>query len=91
MGISRQTLVVTFTKRESALKGKARVAVDEQLFVTKKKDRAIFIHGFAKNEKSNLSKNELNALKELAKILLALSSEKIKVAIKNGDFVEVKS
>ena len=54
-------------------------------------DRAIFIHGFAKNEKSNLSTKELNAFKELAKILLGLSPEDLATAIENGNFIEVKS
>ncbi len=38
-------------------------------------DRAIFIHGFAKNEKTNLSKKELTALKEFSKILLGFSEK----------------
>jgi hypothetical protein len=58
-------------KKEFGLRGKAKVAVEEQLFATKREiDRAIFIYGFAKNEKSNLSKKELYAFKELSKILL---------------------
>jgi len=63
--------------------------VTEQLFVTKKGDRAIFIHGFAKNEKSNLSPKELKALKELSKILIGFSIKQINTAVKNGDFIEV--
>ena len=56
----------------------------------KKKDKIIFIHGFAKNEKSNLTKKELAGFKEFAQILLDLSPKEIKTAIKNGDFIEVK-
>jgi hypothetical protein len=78
-------------KKRIRFEGQGKSGGGRTIICYKKKDRAIFIHGFAKNEKSNLSKKELNALKELAKILLALSSEKITVAIKNGDFVEVKS
>jgi hypothetical protein len=48
------------------------------------------VHGFAKKEKSNLSQKELVAFKELAKVLLGFSTEEINIAIKNGDFVEVK-
>jgi len=51
---------------------------------------AIFIHGFAKSEKSNLSSQELVAFKELAKILLELSPDALSLAIKNSDFIEVK-
>jgi hypothetical protein len=57
----------------------------------KRDDRAIFIHGFAKKEKDNLSAKELLIFKELSKILLALSLTEIEIAIKNGDLVEVKS
>ncbi len=57
----------------------------------KKGDRAIFIHGFAKNEKSSLSKKELLAFKELSKILLRLSPEEMEIAIENKDLIEVKS
>ena len=56
----------------------------------KQADRAIFIHGFAKNEKSNLTRKELIAFKELAKVLLLLSESDIDSAIINGDFIEVK-
>jgi len=57
----------------------------------KKGDRAIFVYNFAKNEKSNLSKKELIAFKELSKILLKLSPEEIEIAIKNKDLIEVGS
>ena len=56
----------------------------------KRADKAIFIHGFAKNEKSNLTRKELIAFKELAKVLVLLSESDIDWAILNGDFVEVK-
>jgi hypothetical protein len=78
-------------KKRIRFEGQGKSGSGRTIICYKKDDRAIFIHGFAKNEKSNLSKKELDALKELAKILLALSSEKITVAIKNGDFTEVKS
>ncbi len=52
--------------------------------------KAIYVHGFAKNEKSNLSQKELIALKEFAKILLGLSEAQIQTALQAGDFIEVK-
>ena len=78
-------------KKRIRFEGQGKSGGGRTIICYKKDDRAIFIHGFAKNEKSNLSKKELNALKELAKILLGLSSEEIMIAIKNGDFIEVKS
>jgi hypothetical protein len=78
-------------KKRIRFEGQGKSGGGRTIICYKKEDRAIFIHGFAKNEKSNLSQKELNALKELAKILLRLSSEEIIIAIKNGDFIEVKS
>jgi hypothetical protein len=51
---------------------------------------AIFVHGFAKNEKANLSSKELEAFKEFAKILLAYSEADIQKALANGVLIEVK-
>lgn len=76
-------------KKRIRFTGRGKSGSGRTIICYKKKDRAIFIHGFAKNEKSNLSKKELIAFKELAKILLALSPEAITIALKNGDFLEV--
>ena len=53
-------------------------------------EKAIYVHGFTKNEKSNLSPKELIALKEFAKVLLGLNEEQIQIALRAGDFIEVK-
>ncbi|MFZ5758151.1 MAG: type II toxin-antitoxin system RelE/ParE family toxin [Thermodesulfobacteriota bacterium] len=55
-----------------------------------KGDKAIYVHGFAKNEKSNLSNKELVAFKEFTKVLLGLSDEQVEIALQAGDFIEVK-
>ena len=77
-------------KKRIQFEGKGKSGSGRTIVCFKKDDRAIFIHGFAKNEKSNLSKKELFALKEFSKILLGLSVEEINTAIENGDFIEVK-
>ena len=51
--------------------------------------RAFFVHGFAKNEKDNIGKDELVALKKLAGGLLAYSDRALARAIASGVFVEV--
>ena len=48
-----------------------------------------FAHGFAKNEKANVSAKELKALKQLADVLLGLSETEIAKSIAAGEFVEV--
>ena len=48
----------------------------------KNEERAIFLHGFAKNEKANISSKELVAFKAASKVLLSLSESNINQAIK---------
>ena len=78
-------------KKRIRFEGKGKSGSGRTIICYKKDDRAIFIHGFAKNEKSNLSSKELMVLKEFSKILLSLSEKQISIAIKNGDFREVKN
>jgi hypothetical protein len=52
--------------------------------------RAIFVHGFAKNEKDNIEKDELAALKKLAAELLAYDDKTVARIITSGVLVEVK-
>ena len=78
----KQILVETYIKKESILRARVKAAVDEQLFATKKAIAQFSSTVSLKNEKSNLSKKELIAFKELSKILLKLSPEEIEIAIK---------
>ena len=78
-------------KKRIRFEGQGKSGSGRTIICYKKGDRAIFIHGFAKNEKSNLSKKELNVFKELSRILFGLSAEEIAIAIENGDFIEVTS
>ena len=77
-------------KKRIRFLGKGKSSSGRTIICYKKGDMAIFIHGFAKNEKDNLSKKELIAFKEFAKALLKLRKEGIAIAIKNGNFVEVE-
>jgi hypothetical protein len=78
-------------KKRVRFEGQGKSGGGRTIICYKKGDRSIFVHGFAKNEKSNLSKKELIAFKELSKILLRLSPEEIAIAIENKDLIEVKS
>lgn len=76
-------------KKRIRFKGKGKSSSGRTIICYKKGDRAIFVHGFAKNEKDNLSGKELIVFKELSKILLGLSLADIDIAIEKGDFIEV--
>lgn len=54
-------------------------------------DRSVFMYGFAKNQRENISKEEKQALKDLAKVYLAYSDVGLKKAIKAKILIEVES
>ena len=53
--------------------------------------RWFLIYGFAKNEKSNVSGDELLYLQEVAKRLLHLSDNDIDIAIRSNEMKEVRN
>jgi hypothetical protein len=55
----------------------------------KLKKRAIFIHGFAKSQRDNISENEFEVMKEIAAIWINADEKNIKLSIKEGILVEV--
>lgn len=59
------------------------------LIVFRSGTAAFFVHGFAKNEKDNISKDELAALKKLAADILAYDDRALARVINSGTLVEV--
>ena len=55
----------------------------------KKEDRIIFLYGFAKSDRENISKKELEMFKELANTLFMLSEDQIKHALESGALKEI--
>jgi hypothetical protein len=52
--------------------------------------RAVFLYGFAKNERENIRDAELMTLREIAGTFLKASSEQIAQALKDGALIEVQ-
>jgi hypothetical protein len=77
-------------KKRIRFDGKGKSGSGRTIVCYQKGANAIFVHGFAKNEKSNLSKKEFVALKGFGKILLGLSEAQIQTALQAGDLIEVK-
>ncbi len=66
------------------------MAASETLLATNRDDRWIFIFGFEKNERANISAKERDALRMLAKDLLGLTAGQVQKAIGDGALMEVK-
>lgn len=76
-------------KKRIRFEGQGKSGSGRTILCYKKGEKIVFVHGFAKNEKSNLSKKELVAFKELSKILLSFNDKQLAIAIENGDLLEV--
>ncbi len=76
-------------KKRIALPGHGKRGSTRTLLATNRNDRWIFIYGFEKNERANVSQNELEALKLLANDLLAVTDSQISEAVKKGFILEV--
>lgn len=52
-------------------------------------ERAFFIYGFTKNTRANISKNELAALKKLAKTYLGLPVQDLQQEVQKGQLIPI--
>lgn len=71
-------------KKRIAAFGRGKSGSFRTLVAFRSGDKAIFIYGFAKNERANIDDREERALKALAKELLAYSPRAIAMALKAG-------
>lgn len=76
-------------KKRIALPGHGKRGSTRTLLATNRNDRWVFVFGFEKNERANISDNELEALKLLADDLLALTESQISEAVSKGSLLEV--
>ena len=76
-------------KKRVALPGRGKSGSTRTLIATNKDDRWFFLAGFEKNERDNITKNELAYLQGAAQVFLGFSDEDVKLAIAIGELVEV--
>ena len=76
-------------KKRIALPGHGKRGSTRTLLATNRDDRWIFVFGFEKNNRSNISDRELEALKMLAGDLLSLTAAQIAEAVDSGQLLEV--
>ncbi len=76
-------------KKRIALGNRGKSGGARTIVAFKIKDKAIFLYGFPKNERGNITQKEEAALKGLAEVFLSYSDHQIDGAIKTGDLIEV--
>ena len=61
-----------------------------RMLIAFRPDRAIFLFGFAKNERDNIDDKQLTTLREIVASWFAADNKKIAQALKDGLLIEVK-
>ncbi len=76
-------------KQRVARQGQGRSGGYRMMIAFRTKNRAVFLLGFAKSERENISPDELAALRELVKVWLHAPERDIATALKQGVLQEV--
>lgn len=76
-------------KKRAGLAGRGKRDGVRTVLAFKVKEKAFFIYGFAKNQRENISDNELRALKLLAANLLAYDHLALEKALQAQELCEV--
>lgn len=76
-------------KKRIALPGRGKSGSARTLLATNRDDRWIFMYGFEKNERANISDKERDALRMAAKDLLELTAGQLQEAVGDGTLMEV--
>lgn len=76
-------------KQRVARQGEGKSGGFRTMILFRRNDRAFFVYGFAKNERANISQEELTEFKRLAAKMLSYSDAELEAAMKNKTLSEV--
>lgn len=77
-------------KKRIAQKGRGKRGSTRTILVYRSSINAFFIFGYSKNEKDNISDDELKQTKELAKELLSYTTTQLNKLVETGKLIEVE-
>ena len=76
-------------KKRVGLSGRGKRGGARTLVATNKGNRWFVVYGFEKNDRANISDDELEALKDLAEQLLARTGKQLAEALNEGTLSEI--
>jgi len=76
-------------KQRLARTGQGKSGGYRTVIAIKRGDRAVFLYGFAKNERSNIDADELEEFRRLARGFLGLTTRQIAALIAENELMEV--
>ena len=77
-------------KKRIGMGGRGKRGGARTILAFRVKDKAIFLYGFAKNQRDNIDDRELQALKKMAAHLLEYDCKALETSIRARELVEVK-
>jgi hypothetical protein len=78
-------------KQRIARPGQGRSKGYRAIILFRRGAKVLFVYGFSKSQRANISDDEEEQFKEAAKHFLALTEKQLADLLKRGDFMEVKS
>jgi hypothetical protein len=76
-------------KQRIARPGRGKSGGYRTLIAFRANERAVFLYGFAKNERDNIEDDELATLKEIAAVWIGADAAKLNRALKEGEIYDV--
>ena len=76
-------------KQRIARKGRGRSGGFRTVVLFRRDEPAFFVYGFAKSDRENLRRDELEAFRMLADEMLGLTGAGLAAALANGSIIEV--
>lgn len=89
MGLIDADLGGGVIKQRLAREGKGKSSGFRSIVLFRRGDKAVFVYGFAKNDRDNIKRNELKAFRDLADAMLAYDDKALAAAMKNGTITEI--
>jgi hypothetical protein len=77
-------------KKRIARPGQGKSGGFRTLVATNRESRWFFVYGFAKNERDNIDRAEVKALKALSGHLLGLPEDELAAALNDGELTEIE-
>src|ERR1035437_6893517 len=77
-------------KQRVARQGQGRSGGYRMMIAYRPSDRAVFLYGFAKNDRENIESDELLSFRQIAEKLLAADEAKIREDIETGTLQEIE-
>jgi hypothetical protein len=76
-------------KQPMARAGEGKSGAVRSIILFRFQARAVFVHGFEKKDLGNIKSNELEALRELADVILGYSDSEMAKRVADGALIEI--